>query len=113
MQKIRTCCAGGGLFLFDILIIGPEFREEVREDRLGIVWKRKLDAATGRIDLQGEFTDFAVTQAFQVWGYTVGEVVAILRQAGFTAIEYADGLDFSPMGTTTGDPVCLRFRGEV
>ena len=112
LRKIRRCCADGGVFLFDIFIIGPGFQEEFRDDRLGIVWKRKLGAATGKIDLQGYFTDFAVTQHFQVWGYTVEEAVTMLEQTGFTAIEYADGLDFSPMGTATENPVCLRLRAE-
>ncbi len=112
LQKIRRCCADGGIFLFDIFITGPGFREEFREDGLGIVWKRKLDAATGKIDLQGDFTGFAVTQDFQVWGYTVEEAVTLLQQTGFTAIEYADRLDFSHRGITAGNPVCLRFRAE-
>ena len=112
LQKIRTCCADDGVVLFDLLMIGPDFPEEVREDGLGIVWKRKLDVATGMIELRGDFADFALSQEFQVWGYTVEEAVSLLERAGFTAIEYADSLDFSPTRTKNGNPVCLRFRAR-
>jgi len=112
LRKIKRCCAADGTLLFDIFIIGPEFQEELRDDEHGIAWKRKLDAATGMIHLQGAFTAFAVTQDFQVWGHTVEEVVTILQHTGFTAIEYAESLDFPDNGITSGNPFCLRFRAR-
>jgi SAM-dependent methyltransferase len=56
-KKIRTCLDRGGIFLFDVLIIGSEFPEEIREDDLRIVWKRKLNRMTGEISLKGIFLD--------------------------------------------------------
>ncbi len=112
MRNIRSCCADGGILLFDVLIVGPEFPEEIREDRLGIIWRRRLDPATGLIELRGMFTGFNVVQDFRVWGYTVEEITAIVADAGFTAIEHAADLDFTQPGVTTGSSVCLRFRAR-
>ena len=112
MHNIRECCAPGGFFLFDILVIGAEFPEEVHEDERGIIWKRRLDTGTGMIALQGIFTEYAVTQEFRVWGYTVDDVLKILDGAGFTGIEYADSLDFPHGVTLPPNPVCLRFRAR-
>ena len=53
-----------------------------------------------------------VTQEFRVWGYTVEDAVKILDRTGFTAVEYADSLDFPHGGTLPANPVCLRFRAR-
>jgi SAM-dependent methyltransferase len=112
-KKIRTCLAMDGIFLFDVLIIGSEFPEEIREDDLRIVWKRKLNRMTGEISLKGIFLDSGITADFQVWGYGIEEATEMLIQSGFCSIEYADRLDFSNPGTQCAAPVCLRFRARA
>jgi len=112
-KKIITCLAGGGIFLFDVLIIGSQFPEEVREDDLGIVWQRRVSRETGEIDLSGKFVSFGIIQDFHVWGYNIEEVIEILVQSGFCAIEFSDKLDFSYLGTQSAAPFCLRFRAQA
>jgi SAM-dependent methyltransferase len=111
-KKIKTCLDRDGIFLFDVLIIGSQFPEEVREDDLKIVWKRKLNPATGEISLKGIFLDSGMTDDFQVWGYGIEEATEILMQSGFCSIEYSDTLDFSNPGTHCAQSVCLRFRAR-
>jgi len=111
-RKIRECLDKRGIFLFDILIIGEPFKEEVRETDLNIVWKRRLDNKTGKISMEGIFLDFGITQHFEVWGYTVEEVIQQLHTSGFRDVEFSDSLDFSTLGTKTKNPVCLRFRSR-
>jgi SAM-dependent methyltransferase len=112
-KKIKTCLAMDGAFLFDLLIIGSQFSEEIREDELGIIWKRKLNPITGEIGLRGIFLDSGITEDFQVWGYGIEEVTDMLMQSGFSSIEYSDRLDFSNPGTRCAAPVCLRFRAHA
>ena len=66
LRRIRACLDESGLFLFDVFINATLFREEVYENDLGIIWKRKLDKQTGRITMDGTFLEFRVTQHFQV-----------------------------------------------
>jgi SAM-dependent methyltransferase len=111
-KKLRTCLARDGVFLFDLLIIGGHFLEEIREDDLGTIWKRKLNPITGEISLKGIFLDSGITEHFRVWGYGIEEVTDMLMQSGFCSIEYSDRLDFSNPGTRCAAPVCLRFRAH-
>ncbi len=110
LAGIRSCLGSGGVFLFDILAIGDRFPEEVREEDLGITWKRKVDRKTGEISLRGEFERFGVTQDFRVWGYTATEMVGVLREAGFTRINISPTLDFARPVGPTDNPACLRYR---
>jgi hypothetical protein len=112
-KKIRTCLATDGTFLFDVLIVGSHFPEEIREDDLRIVWKRTLNRMTGEISLKGMFLDSGITEDFQVWGYGIEEATEMLMQSGFCSIEYSDRLDFSYLGTQRATPVCLRFRARA
>ena len=113
LGKIRACLDEGGLFLFDVFINATPFREEVYEDDLGIVWKRKLDGQTGHITMDGTFLAFGVTQRFQVWAYTVKEISDLLERSGFSDIDFSDELDFSSSGSAVENPVCLNFRASA
>lgn len=113
LRKIRACLDESGLFLFDVFINAMPFGEEVHEDDLGIVWKRKLDEQTGRITMDGTFPEFGVTQHFQVWAYTVKEISELLKRSGFTHIDFSDQLDFSSLGSEVENPVCLNFRASI
>jgi SAM-dependent methyltransferase len=112
-KKIRMCLDRDGIFLFDVLIIGKHFPEEVREDDLRIIWNRKLNRGTGEINLNGIFLDLGVTKNFRVWGYGIEEVNDILIQSGFCFIEFASRLDFSNPGMYSAVPICLRFRAHA
>ena len=113
LRQISGCCAPGGIVLFDLLIFGPNFPAEVHEAATGIHWKRRLDAVSGRNDLQGIFSRYGVTQNFQVWGYTIAEVVQTLKICGFSAIDYAATLDFPDRGIDLARAVCLKFRAQL
>ena len=110
LAKIRSCLERDGIFLFDILIIGEKFPEEVHEKDLGIIWKRRVDRKTGEIFLRGIFENFGVTQDFRVWGHTREEMVGMLKETGFSRIDVSPSLDFSKQGTTVENQVCLRYR---
>lgn len=113
LRKIRACLDERGLFLFDVFINATPFREEVYEDDLGIVWKRKLNEQTGGITMDGAFLAFGMTQHFQVWAYTVEEIGKLLKCSGFTDIDFSDQLDFSSSGPAVENPVCLNFRASA
>lgn len=113
LRQISGCCAPAGIVLFDLLILGPHFPAEVYEDAAGILWKRRCEGASGRIDLQGIFTRYGVTQNFQVWGYSIAEVVQILEISGFRAIDYAATLDFSVKESAVENAICLKFRAQL
>jgi len=113
LRKIRACVDESGLFLFDVFINATPFREEVYEDDLGIVWKRKLDEQTGHITMDGTFLAFGVTQHFQVWAYTVEEISELLKRSGFSDVDFSDELDFSSSGSAVENPVCLNFRAST
>lgn len=112
LQRMRGCCAPDGMILFDLLMIGPSVPPFVGEEDLGILWKRRVDRASGRIELQGIFTRYGVTQDFLVWGYTVAEVVHLLIANGFSKIDYAPSLDFSGVNQDVGHAPCLKFRAQ-
>jgi len=112
-KKIRACLATDGIFLFDVLIIGSHFPEEIREDDLRIVWQRTLNRITGEISLKGIFLDAGITEDYRVWGYGIEEATEMLIQSGFCSIEHSDRLDFSNPGTRCATPVCLRFRAHA
>lgn len=113
LNNVRTCLDKNGVFLFDILHVGEDFAEEVREKDLGIVWKRNLDRKTGMIHLMGIYSYFGFIQDFQVWGYTREQVLKMLTQAGFRDIEVSETLDFFGKDPETGNPVCLRYRAKA
>ncbi|HET6419770.1 MAG TPA: class I SAM-dependent methyltransferase [Geobacteraceae bacterium] len=110
LGKVRSCMEDDGVFLFDALLAGDPFPEEVREKELGIIWKRTLDRATGEIRMTGIFEDFGITQDFLVWGYTREEMLAILMGSGFSKIDVSDSLDFPGRDVHSANPVCLKYR---
>lgn len=113
LRKIRSCLEIEGVFLFDILAIGDYFPEEVREEDLGIIWRRNLDRRTGEIRLTGIFENFGVLQEFRVWGHGREEMRELLTDAGFTGTDVSPSLDFSTAVTMEENPVCLRFRAGI
>jgi len=113
LRQMCGCCAPAGIVLFDLLILGPHFPVEIYEDATGIHWIRRRDAASGRIELQGNFIRFGVTENFQVWGYTIAEVVQNLKITGFSAIDYAASLDFPAQESDVENAVCLKFRAQL
>ena len=113
LMKIRSCLEEDGIFLFDILVVGDIFPEEIHEKDLGIIWKRRLDRDTGEILLRGIFERFGVSQDFRVWGYDRESMLKLLKEAGFTGIDTSPSLAFSTSGGRAEDPVCLRYRARV
>ena len=125
VSKIRECLALNGLFLFDVLTSMKPFKKKIMSDKngLNIRWKRTIDEVTGRISMDGIFPDFGYTQHFDVWGYTIEEVVGALESSGFRDIEISEKLDF--LTTSTKDvtgymkeemaeaPVSLYFIARV
>ena len=112
-KKIKLCLDTGGIFFFDLLNIGQEFPEELREDDLGIVWQRRLNRKTGEISLKGIFPEHSLVEYFNVWGYEPEEATEMLAQSGFSDIMYSDRIDFSYLGTQYANPVCLRYRAHT
>jgi SAM-dependent methyltransferase len=113
LVKIRSCLESEGIFLFDILTIGERFPEEVHEEDLGIIWKRKLNRETGEIFLKGIFKNFGLIQDFRVWGHTMEDMVRMLKETGFSRIDTSPSLDFSTDETFAENPVCLRYRARL
>lgn len=112
LSQIKECCAPNGMILFDLLMIGPQVPDVIREDEHDILWTRQVDRASGRIELQGEFIRFGVIQTFSVWGYTRAEVVQLLKRSGFRSIDYAVTLDFSAQTRAVESAACLKFRAQ-
>jgi SAM-dependent methyltransferase len=110
LAGLRRRLASAGALVLDVLAIADPFPREVREESLGIVWKRQLDPMTGRIVLEGSFLDFGVEERFDVWGYRSQEVLAMLSQAGFHGGEVSQTLDFSSSPAEGQPSVCLYFR---
>jgi SAM-dependent methyltransferase len=110
LGKIRSILEDDGIFLFDFLVAGDPFPETVREEELGIIWKRRLDRSNGRISMTGIFTNFGLSANFDLWGYTREEVLRMIGKAGFPCADISDSLDFTESGGLARDPVCLRCR---
>lgn len=110
LQKICELLAENGTLLFDVLINSIPFQEELypQEDEPQIIWKRKIDGKTGRISMDGIFIESNFTQHFEVWGYTVEEMTAMLKSLGFGKIDFSERLDFTPKETK--NPISLYFR---
>ena len=113
MKRIASRLAPGGSLLLDLLIKGSPFRTRIKDDYHRILWQRTLDEATGRIAMNGYFTDFGLDQHFDVWGYSVGEARGIIESAGLVADGVSDRLDFSTAGTEESNPFCLNFRARA
>ena len=113
LRKIKSCLEKDGIFLFDTLVIGDTFPEEVLEMDLGIIWRRSLDRGSGEILLKGIFENLGKTQDFRVWGHEREEMQELLKDAGFTWIDISPSLDFSTSGATADNPVCLRYRAGI
>jgi SAM-dependent methyltransferase len=113
LRQLSCCSAPKGIVLFDLLILAPHSPVEVYEEATGIHWKRRCDAASGRIELQGIFSRFGVTQNFRVWGYSLAEVLQNLKISGFSTIDYATTLDFSKKESDVTRAVCLKFRAQL
>ena len=113
LRQISGCAAPAGIVLFDLLIHGPHSPAEVYEEATGILWKRRCAGASGRIELQGIFTHCGVVQNFQVWGYSIDEVLQNLKISGFSTIDIAATLDFPARGSDVASAVCLKFRAQL
>jgi SAM-dependent methyltransferase len=113
LRQISCCCAPDGIVLFDLLVHGPHSPAEVYEKETGILWKRRCEGANGRIELQGIFTHCGVVQNFQVWGYSIAEVLKLLKISGFSTIDIAASLDFPAKGSDVAGAVCLKFRAQL
>jgi len=113
LRQISCCSAPAGIVLFDLLIHGPHSPAEVEEEGTGIIWKRRCGGASGRIELQGIFTRCGVVQNFDVWGYSIDEVLQNLKISGFNAIDYAATLDFPAQESDVASAVCLKFRAQL
>jgi 2-polyprenyl-3-methyl-5-hydroxy-6-metoxy-1,4-benzoquinol methylase len=113
LSNIRRLINDDGIFLFDVLINGKPFQEEIIPGKNGIqiIWKRKIDEKTGKISMQGIFLEFCFKQHFDVWGYTIEEITELLRMAGFCGIEFCEKLDFNEKNNTK-NPISLYFRAK-
>jgi SAM-dependent methyltransferase len=113
LKKIRSCLGNDGIFLFDVLAAGNPFPEEVREEDLGIIWKRKLDRSSGKITMTGIFGNFGITAGFDLWGFTREEILAMVMEADFAGADISGRLDFPKPDKTAENPVCLRCRARA
>lgn len=113
LQKIRGCLDEKGILLFDVLINSKPFQEEISadENELPIIWKRKIDEKTGRISMDGIFLDCGFIQHFDVWGYTVEEIIALLNSLGLRKVGFSSKLDFIGKNKSK-NPISLYFRAE-
>lgn len=113
MRKIRGLLEDGGIFLFDVLINARQFQEEIipGKNDLQIIWTRKIDQKTGRINMEGNFLDFCFKQHFDVWGYTIEEISELLKSAGFYEIVFSEKLDFKEKNKTI-NPISLYFQAK-
>ncbi len=113
LQKIYDCLDKKGILLFDVLINSKPFQEEISPDEseLPIIWKRKIDEKTGRISMDGIFLNCGFVQHFDVWGYTVEEMIKVLNSTGFAKVGFSPKLDFIGMNNTK-NPISLYFRAE-
>lgn len=109
LKKISKCLDKNGIFLFDVLMNAEPFQEEILPEKndLQITWKRKVDGKTGRISMDGIFLESGFIQHFDVWGYTIEEVIGMLNSLGFHRIEYSSQLDFDD---SSKNPISLYFR---
>lgn len=112
LRKIWSCLDEKGVLLFDVLINSKPFQEEIlpKKNEPQIVWKRKIDEKTGRISMDGIFLESGFKQHFDVWGYTVEEVIGMLNSLGFEKIKYSEKLDFSKKRTESH--ISLYFRAN-
>jgi SAM-dependent methyltransferase len=113
LKKIRSCLGKDGIFLFDVLAAEEPFPEEIREEDLGIIWKRKLERSSGKITMKGIFRDFGITASFDLWGFTRDELLEMVMEAGFAHVDISGRLDFPDPDETTKNPVCLRCRARA
>jgi len=109
--KIRECLDEDGVFLFDVLINERPFQEEILPGNNDIIWKRKINEKTGRINMDGIFLESGFKQHFDVWGYTIEEIRGLLRTAGLREIEFSEKLNFSEKNKAK-NPVSLYFRAK-
>jgi SAM-dependent methyltransferase len=114
LLKISGCLDDDGIFLFDVLINGQPFQEEIYPDDndLQIVWKRQIDEKTGRISMDGIFLESGFRQHFNVWGYKIDEIMGILNSLGFRIIDFSEKLDFIEKNKTK-NPISLYFRAKL
>jgi SAM-dependent methyltransferase len=114
LQKISGCLDNDGIFLFDLLINGQPFQEEIYPDDndLQIVWKRKIDEKTGSISMDGIFLESGFRQHFDVWGYKIDEIMGILISLDFRIIDFSEKLDFNEKNKTK-NPISLYFRVKL
>ncbi len=112
LMNIRAVLNVNGLFLFDLLTTGDPFRPVIRDDYHRILWQRQLDGRSGKIGMDGYFIDFGISQHFDVWGYSVEEVLGLLKVAGFSPAGVSGRLDFTVAPSEESQPFCLNFRAR-
>jgi 2-polyprenyl-3-methyl-5-hydroxy-6-metoxy-1,4-benzoquinol methylase len=110
LAALRECLSESGVLVFDVLTITDPFPPEIREEDLGIVWKRKLHARSGKILLEGSFLRFGVEEHFEVWGYRTDEILAMLSRAGLRCAGVSRALDFGSPAEAMTRSACLYFR---
>jgi SAM-dependent methyltransferase len=113
LRKIGACLANRGVFLFDLLMKGNPFRNEIRDEKHRILWTRSLEKESGRISMDGAFLDFGFVQHFEVWGYTLEEVLKMTRASGFFMDGICEHLDFAERTEHGDNPFCLNFRARL
>jgi SAM-dependent methyltransferase len=112
-KKIQGCIDEDGIFLFDVFINAKPFQGRMLPGKndLQIIWERKIDARTGRISMDGTFLEYGFSQHFEVWGYRIEEILAMLMSSGFRNIEFSEKLDFA-VRSKTKNPISLYFRAK-
>jgi SAM-dependent methyltransferase len=113
LRKIGACLADGGVFLFDLLMKGNPFRSEIRDETHRILWTKSLEEEPGKISMDGAFLDFGVVQHFEVWSYTVEEVLKLISASGYVTQGICEHLDFAERTEHGEDPFCLNFRARL
>ncbi|MCZ7356676.1 MAG: methyltransferase domain-containing protein [Candidatus Methanoperedens sp.] len=108
LKKIQGCMDENGIFLFDVLINEKPFRRRMLPGKkdIQIIWERKIDAKTGGISMDGTFLEYGFAQHFDVWGYSIEEILAMLKSSGFRNIEFSGKLDFAAKDKTK-NPISL------
>lgn len=105
LRQMSGCCAPAGIILFDLLIFAPDCPGGDQDGPTGI-FRRRWSG-------QGIFRRSSTPRNFEVWGYSVAEVLQNLKISGFNTIDYGDALDFIPQDRALDQAVCLNFRAQL
>jgi SAM-dependent methyltransferase len=113
-RKVRLGLNSGGTFLFNVYTVEYPFRQVIVAKRPRIIWKRRIDQKTGKINMSGTFLDFGFTEFFEVWGYYRYEIEDLLGVLDFRRVDCSNRLDFTCTGSrsTTAPSIYFRARTE-